>query len=218
MSQSSNRATRSVQIADHLWDLFEVMAKAVGSDRDGLINQAMFMFARLNGFLEGPGRAEAETGPFPNAPLVADIASEDEPTYASRAATAARPVEPVPSSLHDSGTARKFVGAEATDPDSPAPGPAAGPALVLTSSDGRREKISKDRFVIGRGRHCDFVIDSGKVSREHAAIVREGADYFIEDLRSSNGTWFNKQRITRRQIQDGDQYLICNDKITFLFE
>jgi len=202
MSQSSNRATRSVQIADHLWDLFEQMAKAVGSDRDGLINQAMFMFARLNGFLAG----------------VADTSSEDEPGYALTAATAARPIEPVPSSSDDSATGDKLTGVEATEADALVPGPADGLALFLTSSDGRREQISTDRFVIGRGRHCDFVIDSGKVSREHAAIVREGADYFIEDLKSSNGTWFNKQRIARRQIQDGDQYLICNDKITFVFE
>jgi hypothetical protein len=175
------------------------MAKAVGSDRDGLINQAMFMFARLNGFLEG----------------VADASSEHEAGYAS---TAARPIEPVLSSSDDPTTAPKFIGAEATELDVLMPGSATVPALFLTSSDGRRETISTDRFVIGRGRHCDFVIDSGKVSREHAAIVREGADYFIEDLNSSNGTWFNKQRVARRQIQDGDQYLICNDQITFTFE
>jgi predicted component of type VI protein secretion system len=175
------------------------MAKALGSDRDGLINQAMFMFARLNGFLDG----------------VADTSSGHQPQYSS---TGARPIEPVPSSLDDPTTAPKFIGGEATELDALTPVPAAVPALFLTSSDGRQERISTDRFVIGRGRHCDFVIDSGKVSREHAAIVREGADYFIEDLKSSNGTWFNKQRIARRQIQDGDQYLICNDQITFVFE
>jgi hypothetical protein len=202
MSQSSNRASRTVQIADHLWELFEQMAKAVGSDRDGLINQAMFMFARLNGFVEG----------------VADTSSGDEPGYASAAPIGDRPIEPVPSLSDDPATAPKFIGVEATEQDALAPGPDAVPALFLTSSDGRREKVSTDRFVIGRGRHCDFVIDSGKVSREHAAIVREGADYFIEDLKSSNGTWFNKQRIARRQIQNGDQYLICNDQITFAFE
>jgi hypothetical protein len=202
MSQSSNRATRSVQIADHLWDLFEQMAKAVGSDRDGLINQAMFMFARLNGFVNG----------------VADSSSGHEPQYSSTAAAGTRAIEPLSSSSDELTTAPKFIGVEDTELETPTPGPAAVPALFLSSSDGRREKISSDRFVIGRGRHCDFVIDSGKVSREHAAIVREGADYFIEDLKSSNGTWFNKQRIARRQIQDGDQYLICNDQITFVFE
>ena len=43
---------RKVAIPDHLWDAFEEMARQMGSERDGLINQALFMFARLNGFLE----------------------------------------------------------------------------------------------------------------------------------------------------------------------
>jgi pSer/pThr/pTyr-binding forkhead associated (FHA) protein len=78
---------------------------------------------------------------------------------------------------------------------------------------GELDKIAKERFVIGRGKHCDFVINSGKVSREHAVIVREGEEYFIEDLGSSNGTWFNKQRIKRRKVEDGDEYYICSEKI-----
>ena len=70
-----------------------------------------------------------------------------------------------------------------------------------------------ERFVIGRGKHCDFVINSGKVSREHAQIIRENDEYFIEDLGSSNGTWFNKQRIKRRKLEDGDEYYICSEKL-----
>jgi pSer/pThr/pTyr-binding forkhead associated (FHA) protein len=56
------------------------------------------------------------------------------------------------------------------------------------------------------------------VSREHAAIVREGDAWFIEDLGSSNGTWFEKRRLTRRQIQDGDEYYVCAEKLTCAFK
>jgi hypothetical protein len=88
-----------------------------------------------------------------------------------------------------------------------------GSALFLISEAGDQLKVVNDRFVIGRGKHCDFVINSGKVSREHAVILREGSDFFLEDLGSSNGTWFNKQRIKRRKIEDGDEYFICSEKI-----
>ncbi len=74
-----------------------------------------------------------------------------------------------------------------------------GGQLYLVAENGTLDRIGKDRFVIGRGKHCDFVINSGKVSREHAVMVRDEGAYFIEDLGSSNGTWFNKQRIKRRR-------------------
>src|SRR5262249_47281397 len=114
--------------------------------------------------------------------------------------------------------APKYLGVEGPEVDAASPAHGLAAELFLTSSDGRREKITKSRFLIGRGRHCDFVIDSGKVSREHAAVVREGLQYFIEDLNSSNGTYFDKQRIGRRKIEHGDQYLICSEKISFSFE
>jgi len=90
--------------------------------------------------------------------------------------------------------------------------------VLFMATEGREtERISKDRYVIGRGRHCDLVINSGRVSREHAAIVRDGNDFFMQDLDSSNGTWFNKQRIKRRKIEDGDEFFICSDRVRFSF-
>ena len=52
MIDQNSRPARKVGIADHLWETYEDMAQQMGSDRDALINQALFMFARLNGFIE----------------------------------------------------------------------------------------------------------------------------------------------------------------------
>jgi pSer/pThr/pTyr-binding forkhead associated (FHA) protein len=85
--------------------------------------------------------------------------------------------------------------------------------LVVVREDGTTLDVGKDRFLIGRGRHCDLVIDSAKISREHAAIVRDGAGWAIEDLGSSNGTWHRRERIDRRRIADGDEFFVCSEKI-----
>jgi hypothetical protein len=207
MCPSANKTSRTVQILDHLWDLFEEVGRVVGSDRDSLINQAMFVFARLNGFLEVPAGGEAAGALGAPGERLPELRGERGAHSATASAGTAE----------ESFTAQKYLGLDAQI-EAALPADEPGAELFLTSSDGRREKVTKSRFIIGRGRHCDFVIDSGKVSREHAAVIREGLQYFIEDLNSSNGTFFNKQRIGRQEIEHGDQYLICNERITFTLE
>jgi hypothetical protein len=246
MSEDRAKTPRTLLIADHLWETFAAMAAEMGCDRDALVNQALHMFARLNGFLL-PGDL-ARLGVVPRTALTDSgrlrIAPSPEPTTldaddqdlppAARAEgmsqlgqqlAAGGMARRAPPSAEDSGattmdlsgvvgsrTPRVSIAAEA------APSPAPGQSLVLLSEDGSElERVEKERFLIGRGKHCDLVINSGKVSREHAAIVREGNSWFIEDLGSSNGTWFDARRITRRQIQEGDEYFVCSEKLRCSF-
>jgi len=216
------------------------MSESMGSDRDGLINQAMFMFARLNGFLDTASPAVASRaapdphpdtlrpGTPPRAMIPERYSSEgsgssrldDDPArreVAERvletAAELERLIKGKGDRSDDSASGDEPIASEPSDPGSESAGSGVGAQLYLMAEGGELDKIVKDRFVIGRGKHCDFVINSGKVSREHAVIVRDGQDHFIEDLGSSNGTWFNKQRIKRRKVEDGDEYFICSEKI-----
>ncbi|MDQ3263385.1 MAG: FHA domain-containing protein [Myxococcota bacterium] len=250
--EQNARPARKVGIADHIWESFEEMAEAMGSDRDALINQAMFMFARLNGFLEGGGAAPSVARAANSAPARGGKAPVLSPVQGGRDGTpmpSAPPRGPPPSSRLEDDPVRREVaervletaaelerlikgknerlddGGDLQDMDD-APlddeqpqdeeqhdDASEGPALYLMAEGGEMDKIAKERFVIGRGKHCDFVINSGKVSREHAVILRDNDEFYIEDLGSSNGTWFNKQRIKRRKIEDGDEYYICSEKI-----
>jgi pSer/pThr/pTyr-binding forkhead associated (FHA) protein len=94
----------------------------------------------------------------------------------------------------------------------PVPAPRAGALRVQREGDAARE-VAKARYVVGRGAHCDLVIESAKISREHAALVREPDGWWIEDLGSSNGTWFRGERISRRPIADGDEYFLCSERL-----
>ena len=51
MTDERARTPRTLLIADHLWETFSSMAAEMGGDREALINQALYTFARLNGFL-----------------------------------------------------------------------------------------------------------------------------------------------------------------------
>ncbi|HKC58753.1 MAG TPA: hypothetical protein VKB92_01600, partial [Myxococcales bacterium] len=51
MPDDRSRTPRTLLIPDHLWDAMAAMASEMGADRDVLVNQALYTFARLNGFL-----------------------------------------------------------------------------------------------------------------------------------------------------------------------
>jgi len=190
------KTTRRIEVADHLWEAFGRMAEELGTGRDALVNQAMHVFARLNGFVVPGAPAHGDVPPLPQRPP---------------------PGPPVPAPPAGNPAAEQVLAAaakleEAIHDPTPVETPRHG-ALFVVREDGTPLEVSKDRFVIGRGRHCDLVIDSAKISREHAVIVREGTGWVIEDLGSSNGTWHQRERIGRRRIADGDEYFVCSEKI-----
>jgi hypothetical protein len=188
------KTVRSVAVADHLWDALGRMAEEMGGDRDALLNQAIHVFARLNGYVVPGAVASAARAPATApAPVTAPSAPPPRPERAAAQEQVLEAAARLERDLH-------------TPPADPA-------RLVVVREDGTEAAISKDRFVVGRGRHCDLVVDSPKVSREHAAIVREGEGWFIEDLGSSNGTWLRRERITRRRVEDGDEYFISAERL-----
>jgi len=70
-------------------------------------------------------------------------------------------------------------------------------------------------FVIGRNDSCQLTVDSGRVSREHAEIVRVGTGYVIRDLESTNGTSVNGEKIRENSLTDGDTVSIADFDFDF---
>ena len=61
-----------------------------------------------------------------------------------------------------------------------------------------RSALGKDRMVLGRTSEADIPIKHASISREHAAFIKVGDDWFIEDLGSSNGTYLGKTKLSEK--------------------
>jgi predicted component of type VI protein secretion system len=65
-------------------------------------------------------------------------------------------------------------------------------------------KMEKERFTIGRLPGNDVRIDHPSVSGHHALIINILQDSFLEDLRSTNGTYVNGSKVRKHALQHGD--------------
>ncbi|MBC7698216.1 MAG: FHA domain-containing protein [Bacteroidia bacterium] len=64
--------------------------------------------------------------------------------------------------------------------------------------------LDKERISIGRRPNNDIHIDNLAVSGLHAAIVKTGNDFYVEDQGSTNGTQVNAKLVKSHLLQDGD--------------
>ncbi len=83
--------------------------------------------------------------------------------------------------------------------------PVTGPAGPTTKPVEVTVAMRGTTIVLGRDPNCDHVLDYPMVSWRHAKIDRNGTSLFVEDLKSSNGTFVNGQRISdRTAVKPGD--------------
>lgn len=77
--------------------------------------------------------------------------------------------------------------------------------------------LHKDRTTLGRAPDNDIVLENMVVSGHHCVFDLKGlADVYIEDLRSTNGTYINGKMVKRQRLHDGDVIAIGNFRIQFL--
>lgn len=89
--------------------------------------------------------------------------------------------------------------------------------VIKGPNTGAAYPLDCDRFVLGRNSECGAVIQLTSVSREHAQITRVGKHYFIEDMKSRNGTFVNNQTINQRTpLKNDDRIRICDFIATFI--
>lgn len=114
------------------------------------------------------------------------------------------------------------------------PGP--NNATVLLSNSGKVKKeeeirltrvkgnvqlsFSQNSIYLGKSSVNDYCVQGNEsISRSHAVIERQGTEYFLRDLKSTNGTFLNGEALEGEEfygLQSGDRILLADEE--FIFE
>ena len=67
--------------------------------------------------------------------------------------------------------------------------------------------------VIGRDPTCDCVLDHSTVSAQHSRLAYRQGQWWVEDLRSTNGTFLNQDAVTFPMVIISGDELRCGQEI-----
>lgn len=89
--------------------------------------------------------------------------------------------------------------------------------LVVKRGPDAGTKFFLDSDVVSAGRdpNSDIFLGDVTVSRKHAEIRRDGAEFRIVDAGSLNGTFVNQQRVDAVKLANGDEIQIGKFKLLF---
>ncbi len=229
-----------VKLPAHLIEVLETMSQEMGVPRDALVSQAVFQFARLSGYLVAGKSAGVTAARAPIRPHSGNAASKkrapDPEPQDDEAPAEDEEGNPFDEQVHDAPPEDEPMDEPAQDeeppqeeeapaedeapPEEEEPAPQVkgkGSTMVISMAGRESYKMTGDQVLLGRGKHCDFVIESNRVSREHARFTKKGTDYFVEDLGSSNGTFVgagSKEKLTGpKKLKDGDDVTFGTEKV-----
>ena len=91
------------------------------------------------------------------------------------------------------------------------------PRIIISSEHSGSEELplSEGTVTIGRNKDNDIQIDDPSVSAYHAKLVSFFKPAYVQDLRSTNGTYVNGSRVMEHTLANGDVITIGKHKILF---
>lgn len=89
--------------------------------------------------------------------------------------------------------------------------------LIVRKGDGlgSRYFLDADTQIAGRHPNADIFLDDVTVSRRHAEITRKDKVFYMRDMGSLNGTYYNGERIDVCVLKNGGQAQIGKYRLTF---
>ncbi len=69
---------------------------------------------------------------------------------------------------------------------------------------------------VGRAEHCELVLRSKRVSREHCRLFFQNGQWQAEDLNSQNGIRLNGAKILSEKLQNGDNLQVGDHRLEIM--
>ena len=86
------------------------------------------------------------------------------------------------------------------------------PALTLihiTDEEPVPLSFTSPEIIIGRDPTCDYTLEDSTVSAQHSRLTFRRGQWWIEDLRSTNGTYLNQESVTTPMVIINGDELRC---------
>lgn len=93
------------------------------------------------------------------------------------------------------------------------------PAFIGVSENmlGQQFVLGKEKLEIGRRPNSDIVLDDASVSAMHAQVIKEGENWKVLNLLSSNGTFVNGDKVVERILCPGDRVAFAGTEFVFTY-
>jgi uncharacterized protein involved in exopolysaccharide biosynthesis len=78
--------------------------------------------------------------------------------------------------------------------------------------------VKRTSVVLGRGEDADIQLPDGSVSQHHARIARQGKNFDVTDLDSTNGTFIRGKRVARATLRNADRITLGTVDLMFLLD
>ncbi|TGY66239.1 FHA domain-containing protein [Dubosiella muris] len=91
-------------------------------------------------------------------------------------------------------------------------------APYLQDENGTRFDLLFESMVVGRAMTCEIALDEPNISLKHARITKDGDRCYIQDLKSSNGTFLNDKRVQRKMRLRPGMRVVFADHVFRFYE
>ncbi len=90
-------------------------------------------------------------------------------------------------------------------------------SILSGPSKGESHTLANPRVVLGR-KGADIPVNDPEISRHHCLLEVRNTHVNLKDLDSTNGTFFNEERVRAAMLQDGAEFRIGGSMIRVKFQ